>query len=173
MSLPNHLVLVGLMGAGKSTVGRLLANSLDAQFVDTDSLFESETHGTIASFFTEHGEEEFRRIEIELLQSQLDRSDRTVIATGGGIVTTEAGRSLLADVSPVIFLDVSPEVAARRVGDAKTRPLLAGDPLGRLQELAHERRAAYEGIADLVVSVDDRSPGAVVGAILSFMDVES
>jgi shikimate kinase len=73
----------------------------------------------------------------------------------------------------VVFLDVSPEVAAHRVGDARTRPLLSGDPIGKLTALAVERRAAYLEVADFVVSVDDRTPGAVVGAILSLMEVAS
>ena len=166
MTGPAHVVLVGLMGAGKSSVGRLLATALETSFVDTDEVLEARGGATVAELFARDGEEGFRALELEVLDEVLRDPSGAVVATGGGVVTTPAGRALLGRESAVVFLDVSAAVAAARVGDARTRPLLAGDPRGTLKALAAERRAHYVEVADIVVGVDDRPPGAVVGAIL-------
>jgi shikimate kinase len=92
---PHHVVLVGLMGAGKSSVGRLLAGALEASFVDTDAEIERSRGMTIGEVFADHGQDAFRRLELDVLSSTCDRPEAMVIATGGGIVTTSEGRDLL------------------------------------------------------------------------------
>lgn len=171
MSATRHIVLVGLMGAGKSSVGRLLAQALDVVFVDTDDLIARSEGRTVPELFAERGEAHFRGLELDALRGELGTEVTSVVATGGGVVTTAEGRAVLRDHHPVILLDVSPEVAARRVGDGRHRPLLEGDPLGKLIELANQRRGDYLEVADSVVAVDERAPGQVVGALLDVLGV--
>jgi len=161
------------MGAGKSTVGRLLAQALERPFVDSDDQLERRVGMKITEYFETHVEAEFRHLELSELRDELSSSVPSVIATGGGIVTTAEGRELLRRSGSVIFLDVSPEAAARRVGDARTRPLLQGDPLGKLEQLEQQRHDHYREVADVIIQVDGRSPGAVVGAILDELEVSS
>lgn len=169
MSATRHIVLVGLMGAGKSSVGRLVAAALELEFVDTDDLVAKGEGRSVPELFAERGEAHFRGLELDALRGELGSEIPSVVATGGGVVTTAEGRALLSGHHPVILLDVSPEVAARRVGDGRNRPLLAGNPLEKLTELAAERRASYLEVADHVVEVDDRSPGQVVGALVELL----
>ena len=171
MTTSRHIVLVGLMGAGKSSVGRLLAQALEEPFVDTDEVVAKGEGRSVAELFSEHGEAHFRGLELDVLRGELGSATASVVATGGGVVTTPEGRAVLAAHHPVILLDVSPEVAARRVGDGRNRPLLAGNPEEKLAELAAQRRSAYLEVADHVIAVDDRSPGQVVGALLELLGV--
>jgi shikimate kinase len=164
-----HVVLVGLMGAGKSSVGRLLAQALGQRFADTDELVVASQGASVAELFQVMGEQGFRALELAALADELHGTEPGVVATGGGVVTTEEGRALLRGHHPVILLDVSPEVAASRIGDGRSRPLLAGEPVARLRALAEERRAAYLEVADHVVEVDRRTPGQVVGALLELL----
>ncbi len=169
MTTPRHVVLVGLMGAGKSSVGRLLANALGDSFVDTDDVVVASEGRSVQELFSEQGEAHFRGLELDALRGELGSLSPSVVATGGGVVTTPEGRGVLSAHHPVILLDVSPAVAARRVGDGRNRPLLAGNPEEKLTELARQRRDAYVEVADFVVVVDDRTPGQVVGALLEIL----
>lgn len=171
MSEPLRIVLVGLMGAGKSAVAARLAESLDAQVIDTDAAVERSTGSTVAELFEREGEASFRRQELAALKEALEAEGRTIIATGGGIVTTEEGRALLRAHHPVVFLDVSAAVAAKRVGDGASRPLLAGAPSERLEEMHEERLALYLEVADLRVDADPRGFGPVVAAILEGLEL--
>jgi shikimate kinase len=171
VSEERHVVLVGLMGAGKSSVGRLLAHALNEPFLDTDALIEHDTGSAVSEIFSSRGEAAFRALELEALRKELAVSTPSVIATGGGVVSTPEGRALLVAHTPVVFLDVSAAVAASRVGDARSRPLIAEDPLGRLHELSAERRAHYLEVATHVIEVDQRTPSQVVGALLALLGV--
>lgn len=173
MSTPAPIVLIGLMGAGKSAVGRVLAERLGGGFVDTDDQLVRESGRSVSELFAEEGEAAFRQRELQALSSVLGREEVAVVATGGGVVTTEEGRALLSSVEPVVFLDVSVEAALARVGDARSRPLLAGDPEGRLRALAAERRPSYLAVADVSVDVSGRSLAAVVDDILEALGVRS
>jgi shikimate kinase len=173
VSEPAPIVLIGLMGAGKSVVGRSLADRLGGGFVDTDDQLAREAGRSISELFAEEGEVAFRQRELRALAAALSRPDVAVVATGGGVVTTEAGRSLLLGAPSVVFLDVSVEAALARVGDARSRPLLAGDPEGRLRSLAAERRPAYLEVADVSVDASGRSVQAVVDDVLEALGVRS
>jgi shikimate kinase len=168
-----RIVLVGLMGAGKSAVAGRLAERLDARVVDTDEVVEAVTGSSITELFEREGEAAFRRHELEALRSALESEPPVVISTGGGIVTTEAARALLDAHHPVVFLDVSVPVAAVRVGDASSRPLLAGDPRGRLAELRAQRLPLYLEVADLRVAADARGLAPVVEAVLEGLGLAS
>ncbi len=150
----SHVVLVGLMGVGKSTVGRRLAKELQRPFADVDEQVELRAGRTIPGIFSDGGEPEFRAIEAEVLADLLARPAPLVLAAGGGVVTTPANRAALADAGAfVVWLRASTEFLAART-DPTHRPLLAGDAAGTLTRLLAERSPLYELVADAVVDVE-------------------
>jgi shikimate kinase len=153
---PGHVVLVGLMGSGKTTVGRRLARQLDRDFVDADVALEETAGRSIAAIFADDGEAAFREIECDVLSSLLDRPEPVVVAAGGGAVVAEANRTRLADPSvTVVWLDASPAFLASRAQAKAHRPLLAsGDPRETFVRLHAERAPLYAEVADLVVDVE-------------------
>lgn len=155
------VALVGMMGVGKSTIGRLLAQEWQCGFDDTDEAVQRLTGRTVAEVFADEGEEAFRALEREALERLLGADDMRVLSCGGGIVTNAANRDLLTDRATVVWLTASLDVLARRVGDGRTRPLLGEDPRGTLDELMAERARVYGEIADHVVDTTDCRPWVV------------
>jgi len=146
------VVLIGLMGAGKSTVGRLLAERLGVEFIDLDREIEQAEGRPIAAIFDAVGEAGFREIETIALRQLAGRS-AAVVATGGGTPVDNDNRQRLAALGRVVWLDVSTAVAVRRTAGS-VRPLLSGDsPAERLEALRSERLPAYAW-ADLKVNAD-------------------
>jgi 5-deoxy-5-amino-3-dehydroquinate synthase len=147
-----HVVLVGMMGSGKSTVGPLVAARSGRRFVDLDTELEARSGRAIRLIFAEEGEAAFRQRETDLLGELLEADEPVVLATGGGAVLAERNRQLLGDAATVVWLAAEPEVLAARVGRDPSRPLLAGgDPLPALRRLCEEREAAYRAASDEVV----------------------
>jgi len=150
----NHVVLVGLMGVGKSTVGRRLAKELQRPFADVDEQVELRAGRTIQALFGAQGEPAFRAIEAAVLADLLDRSAPLVLAAGGGVVTTPRNRAALAAAGAyVVWLRASAGFLAGRT-DPSHRPLLAGDAAGTLSRLLAERSPLYEQVADVAVDVE-------------------
>jgi shikimate kinase len=148
-----HIVLVGLMGVGKSTVGRRLAREMDRPFADLDEQIELAEGATVPRLFRERGEAAFRAIEAARLADLVARPSPLVIAAGGGVVTGDANRRVLAETF-VVWLRASPEFLAART-DPTHRPLLSGgDARGRLARMLDERQALYEEVADVAVDVE-------------------
>ncbi|MFN8036010.1 MAG: shikimate kinase [Acidimicrobiia bacterium] len=164
-----HLVLVGLMGAGKSTVGRRCAKRLDRPFVDTDELVEQLAGVSVAECFTLLGEAGFRELEQQAVADACASPEPLVIACGGGAVLDGSNRRRLHDAGFVVWLQAPPEVLAERVGGGEDRPLLAGGstPITTLERLAVIREAAYEAAADAVVDTAGRSIDDVAHAVLA------
>ncbi len=156
------VVLVGLPGSGKSTVGRLVADTLGRPFLDLDELIEANVGRSIPEVFASEGEAAFRRIETEALGQALARTPTPVIAGGGGVVTTDANRRLLLDGPLVVWLDTPVDAVLGRLGDTTGRPLVDGDPRGRLQALRRERLHAYTVCAGAIVADDGTEPAAAV-----------
>ena len=145
------------MGTGKSTVGKRVARSLDSSFVDTDEEIVKREKKPISRLFEEHGEEEFRKIETEVL-AECCRGEGQVIATGGGVVTQSENHSILKDGGYVIWLKASPGVIYERVRRNHQRPLLeTDDPEKTIRELLLSREHFYESCADLTIFTDDLS----------------
>jgi shikimate kinase len=173
MALDRPVALVGLSGSGKSTVGPLLAEALDAPHLDLDRCIEADSGKSVPAIFNESGEVGFRRLELDVLSEVLGSTPAAVISTGGGVVTTSGARDLLRDGAHVVWLDASPEVLARRLAapevmDAEPRPLLGG-PQGAeisLQRLFEQRQGWYSELADLRVDVASSTPDEVVEGIL-------
>jgi shikimate kinase len=161
------LALVGLMGAGKSAVTRILGERLGVAVADLDAFIEAEEGCPIAELFERDGEIYFRRREGEVLRQVLEAGAR-VIACGGGVVLDPAHRALLRDRCRVVWLEVSPAEAAQRVGDAEGRPLLAGaSPVPRLTALLAARAPLYAEVAHRRVATDGRTAEQVADAILA------
>lgn len=149
-----HVVLVGLMGVGKSTVGRRLAKELERPFADLDEQIELRAGTTVPRLFADQGEAPFRALESSVLADLLDRPSPLVIAAGGGAVTSAANRAALdAAGAYVVWLQASVEFLAART-DTAHRPLLAGNAAGALARLLDERTPQYEAVADAVVDVE-------------------
>lgn len=162
----NVIALVGLSGAGKSTVGRLLAGRLGWELHDTDALVERRSGRRIAAIFAEDGEARFRDLEAEVLRSALAASP-CVVSTGGGIVLRGENRELLRRQAFVVWLDAPTDtLVARLQAHDEERPLLAADPRARLEALRAERYALYAEIADLVVPTGGRDVAAICDEVL-------
>lgn len=153
-----NIVLIGLMGSGKSTVGRMVAQMLGFQFVDTDHLITDLAGCSIPDIFAREGEAGFRLRESAVLRSLLGRR-HCVIATGGGIVTQARNRPLLRHLGFITWLEADPKLLARRTASNNDRPLLRGEepPLQKLERLLTERKPLYKELADLRIQTDELS----------------
>ena len=157
------VVLVGPMGSGKTTVGRILAEELGMGARDTDADIEAAEGRTVSDIFVDSGEEEFRRLEAAAVAEALTTHDG-VLALGGGAVLDPQTRDQLQGHT-VVFLRVGLADAVKRVGLGSGRPLLLGNVRGRIKALLDERTPIYESVATLVVDTDGRTPEDIAGDI--------
>ena len=159
--IPGNIFLVGLMGAGKTTVGRRLAKRLGKSFYDCDEEIERTTGVKIPVIFDIEGEAGFRAREARMLAELVVRSD-IVLATGGGAVLSADNRKLLAENGMVVYLRALASDLWARTRHDRNRPLLKTDqPLARLEELYAERDPLYRSIADLIVDTGSQSLGSL------------
>jgi shikimate kinase len=158
-------VLVGTMGAGKTTVGRLVAASLGVGFADSDELIEEQAGKSVQDIFVEDGESAFRALERATVARALDEHGG-VLSLGGGAVLDPATQALLAS-QQVVFLRVGLADAVKRVGLGTGRPLLLGNVRARVKQLLDERTPVYEGLARVVVDTDGREPAVIAAEILT------
>ena len=164
-----RVILIGPMGSGKTTIGKLIAKRLDIAFRDTDQVIEGETGRTVSDIFLEDGEDAFRLLEKGVLRNEL-LSDGTVLALGGGApISMDAQSALRAIASPVVYLDISLATVAPRIGFNRDRPLLLHNPRGQWQTLMEARRPIYESIADTVIDVNTKSETEIVDEILEVL----
>jgi shikimate kinase len=170
-----NLVLIGLMGAGKTTVGRRCADRLDRAFVDTDDIVRMLAGGaTVDEIFQRGGEAAFRALERDAVADVCATPEPLVIGCGGGTVLDPENRRRLRSVGHVVWLQAPVDVLAARVGDGASRPLLRGDPAGALSRLSALREKAYAAAADVTVDTADRAVDEVVDAVLeTYVAVEA
>jgi shikimate kinase len=159
------VVLVGPPGAGKSTVGGLLAERLGVPLRDTDEDVEAGAGKSVADIFVDDGEQHFRDLESGSVAAALSEHDG-VVSLGGGAVLAESTRKLLAD-HRVVFLDVGLAEAASRVGLGSARPLLLGNVRAQLKVLLDERRPLYREVAHVVIDTNSRTPEEVADQVLA------
>jgi shikimate kinase len=160
-----NLFLVGMMGAGKTTIGRQLARRYKKQFVDSDHEIEARTGVGIPVIFEIEGEEGFRRREAAMIE-ELTGESGVVLATGGGAVLNADNRRCLQSRGIVVYLRVLPSFLVERTSHDKNRPLLqVADPLARLEELFALRDPLYMDVADIVVEGGRMNSAAVVRRI--------
>jgi shikimate kinase len=156
-----------MMGAGKSSVGRVLAHRLGRPLYDSDEMIEARTGRTVREIWNEDGEPVFRALEAEVLAEALDATVPSVIAAAGGVVLSESNREVLAgDRAHVVWLMADVDLLVDRVKHGMHRPLLDDDPEGTLRRMYDARAALYQEVADAIVSVDHRSVNDVAGAVL-------
>ena len=161
-----RVFLVGPMGAGKTTIGKFLAQGLGLGFADTDAEVERRTGADIPWIFDVEGEEGFRDREERVVQ-EMTTWDDTVLATGGGVVVREANRQVLAERGFVVYLYATLDEQVRRTRKNNNRPLLQGDdPEAILRDLMAARDPLYREIADHVIDTDDSSPKTVAQRLL-------
>ncbi|MDQ3537310.1 MAG: shikimate kinase [Actinomycetota bacterium] len=165
-----NIVLLGLMGAGKTAVGRLLAQRLARPLRDTDAMVEAQAGMPIAEIFVSQGERGFRRLESEAVR-QASALRGQVIAVGGGAVLDPANVTYLRSTGDLVWLAASVEVLAQRVGDEPARPLLSGggDVTDRLAQLQTEREAAYTAASSTVIDTGDKTPDEIADAVLEWV----
>jgi len=164
-----RVILIGPLGSGKTTVGKLVAEKLQIPFRDTDQVIEETTGKSVSDIFLEDGEDEFRAIEKKVLRDEL-LADGAVLALGGGApISVDAQSALRAIASPVIYLDISLAAVAPRIGFNRDRPLLLHNPRGQWQTLMEARRPIYESIADSVIDVNDKTETEIVSLVLEVL----
>lgn len=162
-----NIILVGLMGVGKTTIGKALAKRLGWRFLDTDQEIEAKTGVSIPVIFEIEGEDGFRNREARVLDDVV-HLENAVIATGGGIVLREDNRAQLLRSGLVVYLNASPERLIERLRHDRSRPLLrVPDPLARLHELKVQRDLYYRQVADLVVDVDRLGVSGILRLVLN------
>lgn len=160
------IVLIGLMGAGKTTVGTALSKELGLNFFDADNVLEKEAGRTIPQIFEAEGEPYFRDLERKTIRDLVRRPQRVVISVGGGAFMDSATRRLIQDKAISIYLDASSEELKRRVGSGEGRPLLDGVDIGhKLRILKEERDPIYRG-ADYIIVTKSESVDETVRRVI-------
>ncbi|MFB1016382.1 MAG: shikimate kinase [Alteromonadaceae bacterium] len=171
MAEKRNVFLVGPMGAGKSTIGRELADRLHLEFFDSDQEIERRTGADIAWVFDLEGEEGFRKRE-ELIIDDLTQLQGIVLATGGGSVISDLVRNRLSARGIVVYLETTIDKQVARTQRDRRRPLLqtSEEPRTVLENLALERNPLYEEVADVIVKTDDQSAKVVAHKIVERLD---
>jgi shikimate kinase len=162
------IIVIGFMGAGKSTVGQLVARALGREFVDTDLLVQRQARMDVNEIFLHEGEEGFRRREAAAIDRAIAIPGR-VIAVGGGAVLSAENRTALKQAGLLVYLRATPETLAGRLVGVADRPLLgSGDRVGRIRDLLVARGPIYETAGDLLVDTDRHSPEQSAGEVLEW-----
>jgi shikimate kinase len=161
-------VLVGLMGSGKSTVGRLLAARLQRPFFDSDEMVEARTGRTVREIFQTDGEAAYRPLETDALLAALDAPQPAVIAAAGGVVLSPVNREALRrQAAEVVWLRAAPGLLVDRALRQDHRPLLEHDPAATMAQMAADRTCLYAEVADRIVDIDELTPDQVADRVLA------
>jgi shikimate kinase len=164
--MTERILLVGMMGAGKTTTGRLVAEELGWEYLDSDAEVEQATGLSVPALFARDGEEAFREAETDALRRACTSTRPVVVSVAGGAVLRAENRALLRACGRVVWLRARIETLAVRVGDGVGRPLLDGDPYAALRRLDAVRRPLYAEVADDIIDVDELSPDEVATRIV-------
>lgn len=168
-SQPTHIVLIGMMGVGKSTVGRRLAKHLDRPFLDSDDEVVRRTGREVAEIFTVDGEEAFRDIEASVMLDLLASQSPSVIAAAGGSILRSETRQTMKRAATVIWMRAPVDVLVGRTSRGTHRPALANDPVGTLSKMESDRQSIYAEVADAVVDCTQPISG-VIDSILTAVE---
>ena len=169
----SNIFLVGLMGAGKTTVGRALAKKLNKRFIDSDHEIEARTGASIPLIFEIEGEASFRQREAEVIRDLTAQTD-IVLATGGGAILRPDNREYLRTRGTVIYLRASINSILQRTAHDKNRPLLqTANPRQRLEELAREREPYYREVAHIVIETGRPNVQSLMQMVLSQLELNS
>jgi 3-dehydroquinate synthase len=169
----SNIFLVGLMGSGKTTIGRALAKKLNKRFVDADHEIEARTGASIRLIFEIEGEASFRQREADVIRD-LTAQDGLVLATGGGAILNEQSRAFLKSRGTVVYLRASVASILQRTSHDKSRPLLqTADPKARIEELARERGPYYDEVAHITIDTGRPNVQSVVQNILARLEAQA
>ena len=164
-TINDNIFFVGLMGAGKTTIGQLLAKKLKKTFYDTDHEIEKKLGVKVSVIFELEGEEGFRKRETQMIDELTNKKD-IILATGGGAVLSEQNRRLLKERGKVIYLNAKPQHLAKRMAFDKDRPLLQkGNMLDTLNNLYQERHPLYLGVSSFVVDTGQQKTQTIINKI--------
>ena len=164
-TIDDNIFFVGLMGAGKTTIGKLLAKKLKKTFYDTDHEIEKKLGVKVSVIFELEGEEGFRKRETQMIDELTQKKD-IILATGGGAVLSEENRRLLKERGKVIYLNAKPQHLAKRMAFDKDRPLLQqGNILDTLNNLYQERHPLYLGVSSFVVDTGQQKTQTIINKI--------
>lgn len=170
----DHVILIGFMGSGKSTIGIALSYKLQCVLSDTDKMIEKKEGRNISEIFAEDGEAYFREKETEFLEKLKNEKTRQIFSVGGGTPLREENRRLIRELGTVIYLKVSPQTVYERLRGDMTRPLLQGDdPMERIKTLLGEREEIYREAADIIVEADGKKPAQIVEEIVKALKGEN
>jgi shikimate kinase len=161
-----RILLIGMMGAGKTTTGELVARQLGWDYLDSDIAVEAATGLTVPELFARDGEKAFRDAEDTALRLACASANPVVVSVAGGAILRPANRTLLKESGRVVWLRARPETLADRVGDGAGRPLLDGDPGAALVALNAVRSPLYAEVAEVIIDVDDLGPAAVAALVV-------
>lgn len=168
--MKDNLILIGFMGAGKTSVGAACAKSMNRQLFDTDQMIEEEAGMAISDIFAKQGEEVFRRTETAVLEKLLAGTVGAIISVGGGLPLLPQNRVFLKKLGIVVFLRVQKETVLERLKGDTTRPLLqGGDAEEKVRSLLAYRNPLYEEAANLVIDVDGKTIPEIAEAIVQHM----
>lgn len=168
--MKDNMILIGFMGAGKTSIGTCWGKRKKRRLLDTDRLIEQEAGMSIPEIFKEQGEERFRQIESRVLEKLYEEADHMVISVGGGLPLREENRAILARLGTVVFLRIKPETVLKRLAGDTTRPLLqAENKSEKAQQLLKIRNPIYEQAAHLVIDVDDKTPEQIITELESVL----
>lgn len=160
-----NIILVGVRGAGKSSVGHILAFRMGYEFIDLDRLIEKREGRSVAEIIASNGIEYFREKE-SLVLREINPVNPAVIATGGGVVINEDNRRHIKSLGVVVYLKVSPEESVRRLNHSYVRPPLTGlEPLEEARYICNMREMMYQEVADIIIDTDDKSVEEVADAV--------
>ena len=153
----NHIILIGFMGCGKTSVGSRLAKDMGLPFVDMDDLIREQAGMEITEIFHRYGERYFRRLETQTLRRLGESSKRMVISAGGGMPVEPENQPILRGMGTVVLLEASVETLAERLKNDNTRPMLEGGDLKeRITTLQNQRKAVYEQVCDVRIATDKK-----------------
>ena len=168
------IILIGFMGAGKTSIGRRFSEKNNMDFIDIDNLIEEKAGIMISDIFRIHGEDYFRKYETKVLSELLEIKENRVISVGGGLPMQEENRNILRQLGTIIYLEVTKETILDRIGRDMSRPLLMGeDREEKVSSLLEERDPTYRELADFTVVTDMRSFYEIIEEIEVNLDENS
>ena len=164
--MSQNIYLIGFMGVGKSTIGKLLAEEMNGQLVEMDEAIEAEQKMTINEIFTKYGEAYFRNLESELV-ARISKENNRIVSCGGGAVLREENVANMKESGKIVFLSATPETIYQRVRHSTNRPLLNGNMnVEYIAGLLEKRRALYEGAADVTIATDGKDVQEIVREVM-------
>lgn len=167
----NHIILIGFMGCGKSSVGKRLAKVMNLPFVDMDAMIVEKSGMEITTIFETHGEAYFRKLETETLLELADSTEQMVISAGGGMPVQSQNQPILKEMGTVILLEASLDTLVERLQYDNTRPILKGGNLReKIESLQKERKAAYEQVGDVKIVTDGKNFMGIIDEIRKIVE---